>query len=52
METLVGSDTLMRVTISVTYAAILMRPRRSLSNCVLRQNDVLGAKPRKVCISQ
>jgi hypothetical protein len=42
----------MRVTISVTRAATLIKVRRIVSNWASRQNEVLGARPRKVCRSQ
>src|SRR5713226_3172720 len=42
----------MRVTNSVTRPATLIRQRRMVSNWVSRQNDVRGARPRKVSISQ
>lgn len=38
----------MRVFISVTRAATLMRLRRIVSNCASRQNDAFGAKPQGV----
>ena len=42
----------MRVATSVTRAATLTSMRRSVSNWAARQNDLFGAKPRKVCRSQ
>ena len=48
----VGRAILMRVTISVTRAATLIRQRRIVSNWASRQNDLRGAKPRRVSINQ
>jgi hypothetical protein len=42
----------MRVTISVTRPATLMRQRRMVSNWASRQKELRGASPRKVSISQ
>src|ERR1700676_3017632 len=42
----------MRVTISVTRPATLIRQRRIVSNWASRQNDVRGASPRRVSSSQ
>jgi hypothetical protein len=48
----VGKAILMRVTISVTRPATLIRQSRIVSNWASRQNEVLGATPRRVSISQ
>src|SRR5262245_42606830 len=40
------------VTSSVTRPAALIRAWRMVSNWASRQNEVLGARPRKVCRSQ
>ena len=42
----------MRVANSLMRAATLMKPRRMVSNWASRQNEALGASPRKVCSSQ
>jgi hypothetical protein len=42
----------MRVTISVTRPATLIKLRRIVSNWASRQNEVRGARPRRVDSSQ
>ena len=42
----------MRVTISVTRAATLIRHGRIVSNWASRQKELRGARPRRVSISQ
>jgi hypothetical protein len=41
----------MRLTISVTRPATLIRQRRIVSNWASRQNDDRGARPRRFSIS-
>src|SRR3954451_5920253 len=45
-------ELVMRVTISVTRPATLISASRIVSNWALRQNEVLGANPRRVWSSQ
>jgi hypothetical protein len=47
-----GRATLMRVTISATRAATLIRHSRIVSNWESRQKELRGARPRRVSISQ
>ena len=42
----------MRVTISVTRPATLIRRSRIVSNCASRQKELRGARPRRLSISQ
>jgi hypothetical protein len=41
-----------RVASSVTRAATLTSARQIVSSCASRQNEALGARPRRVCRSQ